>query len=193
MGGFGVKRGIDKDLTEIEKNILSKVCREIIEQLESGWSEIMEVTPEFESLDTNPTANQTLAPNEPVALISFLVEFGEDSTYINFLNEPDVAYAIADFIGYSTPNQKAYEMLDDEVKNDGISYLDDDYIEEKTTVFCNLSDEANQKMQTLWTDMKSSEEQTPNKVIVPAFMSVCVIASLIILIRRYIKKKKDMF
>ena len=56
-----------------------------------------------------------------------------------------------------------------------------------------LSDEANQKMQTLWTDMKSSEEQTPNKVIVPAFMSVCVIASLIILIRRYIKKKKDMF
>ena len=36
--------------------------------------------------------------------------------YINFLNEPDVAYAIADFIGYSTPNQKAYEMLDDEVK-----------------------------------------------------------------------------
>ena len=83
LGGFGVKRGIDKDLTEIEKNILSKVCREIIEQLESGWSEIMEVTPEFESLDTNPTANQTLAPNEPVALISFLVEFGEDSTYIN--------------------------------------------------------------------------------------------------------------
>lgn len=47
------------------------MCREIIEQLESGWSEIMEVTPEFESLDTNPTANQTLAPNEPVALISF--------------------------------------------------------------------------------------------------------------------------
>ena len=86
--------------------------------------------------------------------------------------------------------KKAYEMLDDEVKNDGISYLDDDYIEEKTTVFCNLSDEANQKMQTLWTDMKSSEEQTPNKVIVPAFMSVCVIASLIILIRRYIKKEE---
>ena len=75
----------------------------------------------------------------------------------------------------------------------GMETIDDDYIEEKTTVFCNLSDEANQKMQTLWTDMKSSEEQTPNKVIVPAFMSVCVIASLIILIRRYIKKKKDMF
>ena len=113
--------------------------------------------------------------------------------YINFLCEPDVAYAVADYIGYSTPNQAAFEMLDDEVKEDGISYPDDDFIEEKTTVFCNLSDEANLEMQTLWTEMKSSEEQTPNRVIVPAFMAICVSASLVILIRRYIKKKKDIF
>lgn len=113
--------------------------------------------------------------------------------YINFLCEPDVAYAVADYIGYSTPNQATFEMLDDEVKEDGISYPDDDFIEEKTTIFCNLSDEANLEMQTLWTEMKSSEEQTPNRVIVPAFMAICVIASLVILIRRYIKKKKDIF
>ena len=113
--------------------------------------------------------------------------------YINFLCEADVAYAVTDFIGYSTPNQAAFDMLDDEVKNDGVSYPDDDFINEKTTVFCNLSDEANLKMQTLWTEMKSSEEQTPNKVIVPAFMAICVITSLIILIRRYIKKKRDIF
>ena len=36
--------------------------------------------------------------------------------YINFLCEPDVAYAVADYIGYSTPNQATIEMLDDEVK-----------------------------------------------------------------------------
>ena len=113
--------------------------------------------------------------------------------YINFLCEPDVAYAVTDFIGYSTPNKAAFEMLDDEVKEDGISYLDDDFIENKTTIYRNLSDEANLEMQTLWTDMKSSEEQTPNRVIVPAFMAICVIVSLIILIRRYIKKKKDIF
>lgn len=113
--------------------------------------------------------------------------------YINFLCEGDTAYAVTDFIGYSTPNQAAYEMLDDEVKNDGISYPDDEFINEKTEVFKNLSDEANLKMQTLWTEMKSSEEQTPNRVIVPAFMAVCVIASLVILIRRYIKKKRDIF
>lgn len=113
--------------------------------------------------------------------------------YINFMCEADAAYAVSDFIGYSTPNQKAYEMLDDEVKNDGISYPDDDFIAEKTTIFRNLSDEANLTMQTLWTEMKSSEEQTPNRFIVPAFMALCIIASLVILIKRYIKKKKDIF
>ena len=119
-----------------------------------------------------------------VGVIAFMLLSGDDSKKVL-----EDYYAKVEQGKY----KQLYEMLDDEVKNDGISYLDDDYIEEKTTVFCNLSDEANQKMQTLWTDMKSSEEQTPNKVIVPAFMSVCVIASLIILIRRYIKKKKDMF
>lgn len=113
--------------------------------------------------------------------------------YINFMCEPDIAYATTDFIGYSTPNSGAFDMLDDEIKEDGISYLDDEYIDEKTTVYRNLSDEANLTMQTLWTEMKSAEEQTPNRWIVPLFMALCVAASLVILIKRHIEKKKDIF
>lgn len=113
--------------------------------------------------------------------------------YINFLCEGDTAYAVTDFIGYSTPNSLAYDMLDDEIKEDGISYLDDDFIAERTETFRNLSNDANRQMQTLWTDMKSSEEVTPNRYIVPLFMAICVAASLVILIRRYINKKKDIF
>lgn len=75
--------------------------------------------------------------------------------YINFMCEPEAAYAVADFIGYSTPNIGAYELLDDEVKNDGISYPDDDFMQNHATVFKNLSDEANLTMQSLWTNMKS--------------------------------------
>ena len=83
LGGMGNKKAFYKDLTDIEKNILSKVCKEITSHLKLAWSEIMEVTPEFEGLETNPTANQTLAPNEPVALISFSIELGKETTYIN--------------------------------------------------------------------------------------------------------------
>lgn len=76
--------------------------------------------------------------------------------YINFMCEAEVALATAEAVGYSTPNTKAFELLDDAVKNDGISYPDDEYINNNTTVFYNLSDEANNLMQQLWTEMKSS-------------------------------------
>ena len=48
--------------------------------------------------------------------------------YINFLCEPEIALSNSTYIGYSTPNQATYELLDEEIKNDGISYLDDDYL-----------------------------------------------------------------
>lgn len=113
--------------------------------------------------------------------------------YINFLAEPDIAYATTSYIGYSTPNQAAYDMLDDEIKNDGISYLDDEYLDKHTTTFKNLSDDANRTMQELWTDLKAAEEKTVNIWIVPLFMLACVALSIGILIRRYIRKKKDIF
>lgn len=113
--------------------------------------------------------------------------------YINFLCEPDIAYSNTYYVGYSTPNTAAYEMLDDEIKNDGISYLPDEYLNSNTTVFRNLSDEANQKMQDLWTELKSTQSETKNKWLVPIFMLICVVLSITILIMRYIKKKKDIF
>ncbi len=79
--------------------------------------------------------------------------------YINFLCEPEVSYHNINYIGYSTPNTEAYDMLSDEIKNDGFSYPDAKYISEKTEVYKNLSDNANQKMQDLWTKIKSHNER----------------------------------
>ena len=113
--------------------------------------------------------------------------------YINFLCEPDVAYAVADYIGYSTPHQAAFDMLDPEIQEDPISYPDDEYITEKTEIYRNLSDEGNAKMQTLWTEVKSAEKQATSRWLVPMFMLMCILLSVGILIKRYIKNKKDIF
>ena len=113
--------------------------------------------------------------------------------YINFMCEADVAYSTTSYIGYSTPNDGALAMLDDEVKNDGISYLGNEFLDAKTEVYTNLSDEANRIMQEKWTEMKSSEENTQNQWIVPIFMLACIMLSVGILIFRYIKNKKDIF
>lgn len=113
--------------------------------------------------------------------------------YINFMCEPDIAYATTEYIGYSTPNSAAYDMLDDEVKEDGISYLDDDYLSQHTETFVNLSNEANKFMQDKWTEMKSKNDDRSNPWIVPIFMLLCILTSIGIIIARYFKRKKDIF
>lgn len=113
--------------------------------------------------------------------------------YINFMCEPDIAYANIDYICYSTPHSAAYEMLDEETRNNPVSYPGDDYLDEYTTVFVNLSDDANLLMQTLWTEMKSAENETPNRWIVPVFLLLCLGGIIFTLIRRHIRNKKDIY
>ena len=113
--------------------------------------------------------------------------------YINFMCEPDIAFANIDYICYSTPHSAAFEMLDEETRESHVSYPDEDFIRDKTTVFVNLSDEANKKMQDLWTEMKSAEDENTNKWIAPIFLIFCVALMIFVLIRRHIKAKKDIF
>ena len=113
--------------------------------------------------------------------------------YINFMCEPDIAYANIDYICYSTPHQAAYEMLDEDVQNSSISYPDDEFVANKTTVFVNLSDEANKTMQDLWTEMKSAEDDNSNRFFVPVFLIICIGIIAFVLIRRHVKNKKDIF
>ena len=113
--------------------------------------------------------------------------------YINFMCEPDIAFANIDYICYSTPHSAAFDMLDEEVQTDPVSYPGDEYLESNTTVFVNLSDEANAQMQALWTEMKSAQPENTNQWIVPVFLILCIVAMIAILIRREIRNKKDIF
>ena len=79
------------------------------------------------------------------------------SMFINFLLEPEIGLANTDAVGYSTPNKKTFELLDDDVKNNGISYLDDDFLNNHTEAFSVLPDEADKLMSELWTSIRSGE------------------------------------
>lgn len=113
--------------------------------------------------------------------------------YINFMCEPDIAYSNIDYICYSTPHSAAFEMLDEETQNDPVSYPEQEFIAENTTVFVNLSDEAGRQMQNLWTEMKSAEDENSNTLFVPIFLLVCIGIIVFVLVRRHIKSKKDIF
>ena len=77
--------------------------------------------------------------------------------FINYLCEPDVGLANADFIGYSTPITAVWEMLDDDLKYSEIAYPDAEVLD-KAEVFETLPDDINAAMDAQWSEMKSFEE-----------------------------------
>ena len=83
LGGTGERENKSKEFSDIDKNIMLQVNSGIIENLKLAWDEIIPVEVEIEGIETNPAMNQTMAPNEPVALITFSVEMGSTSTYLN--------------------------------------------------------------------------------------------------------------
>jgi flagellar motor switch protein FliM len=83
LGGNGAGKYKMREFTDIDKNIIRQVNRGLISNLKLAWEEVLEVEPEIEGIETNPALNQTLAPNEPVALITFSVEIGRSNTFIN--------------------------------------------------------------------------------------------------------------
>jgi flagellar motor switch protein FliM len=83
LGGGSSGKFRLREFTDIDKNIILQVTKGLISNLKLAWDEVLEVEVEIEGLETNPAFNQTLAPNEPVVLITFSVEIGKDSTFIN--------------------------------------------------------------------------------------------------------------
>ncbi|MNM49131.1 Flagellar motor switch protein FliM [compost metagenome] len=84
LGGNGERKYYStKEFSDIDKNIIKQVNTGLISNLKLAWEDILEVEPKVEGMETNPALNQTLAPAEPVALISFSVELGKNSSFIN--------------------------------------------------------------------------------------------------------------
>ena len=109
--------------------------------------------------------------------------------YINFLCEPEVAAANIEYIGYSTPNLAAYELLDEEIQQDEITYPSQDVLA-NTEAFISLSPETSTLMDKLWTEILSDDENY-SKWTIPAFLVVGILFSIGINVRRAIHKKKE--
>jgi flagellar motor switch protein FliM len=83
LGGKGDRKIETKEFTDIDKNIMRQITAGMISNLKLAWESILDVEPEIEAVETNPAVNQTMSPNDPVALITFSVEMNKRSTFIN--------------------------------------------------------------------------------------------------------------
>ena len=109
--------------------------------------------------------------------------------YINFMCETEVALANCEFIGYSTPQVEAEQLLPDELKNSPIMYPSAEVLE-KTETFNVLSDELSAAMDEAWSEVKSYDEGG-NALLVPVLLVVAVAVIVIALWRKSVKKKRN--
>lgn len=88
--------------------------------------------------------------------------------YINFMSEGEVALANCEYIGYSSPNDAALALMDDEMKENPIAYPDEATLE-NTQPYLNLPEDVNVLMSNLWTYIISSNDSY-NQLIMPVFI-----------------------
>ena len=74
--------------------------------------------------------------------------------FINFMYDPDIALSNCEYVGYSTPNVEARDMLDDEIKNNKSYYPDAETFKTLEIFYSNATIE--EAYTELWNTVKAS-------------------------------------
>lgn len=69
--------------TDIELGVLEEIVLVILKSFEGAWSEVIDLSTELDSVETNPQLVQNLSPNEPIVLISFSLELFKNKSFMN--------------------------------------------------------------------------------------------------------------
>lgn len=78
----------------------------------------------------------------------------EAELFIDFMCDPEVAFANADYIGYATPHSEAMKLLDPELTSDRNAYpLMEDLV--NCEIFEYPGDEVNKQYNRIWTEVKA--------------------------------------
>ena len=77
LGGPGRASIIVRELTEIERALVSRVLRKILVDLQQAWTQVGRFETRLLNLESNPQFVQLASPNEVAILVSFDVRVGE--------------------------------------------------------------------------------------------------------------------
>jgi flagellar motor switch protein FliM len=84
LGGSGKSATkLERELTEIEQNILEGLYRIILHDLRDAWQQVSNIDFTIDETETEPQMLQILAPNEAVVAISMEARIGDSSGMMN--------------------------------------------------------------------------------------------------------------
>ncbi len=151
------------DVIELKKNLQAFVSDEIFNRMESGSAYI---TPAYAGdaltmIEENPDLLFTVPEEgtnmyvDAMCIVKNSKNKDAAEKYINFLCREDIAMLNCLETWYSTPHQQVYDNLDEEIKNDGISYPSEEVLD-KTQVYSNLPKDVLEYYTELWIDIKNA-------------------------------------
>ena len=109
--------------------------------------------------------------------------------YINFMLEPEVGLANTEAIGYSTPNTKVYELLDEETKSDPTAYPDEESLAH-CGYYTYIGPELSLYIDSKWAEVLTADEKY-SAMIMPMFLGACVAGIIALNIVRATRKKRE--
>ncbi len=83
LGGDGKAYDVDRELSDIELNLLDTILRMITVKLKEAWENVMDFTPVISAKESSPNVVQIVAQNEIVIIIVLEVNIGDVSGMIN--------------------------------------------------------------------------------------------------------------
>lgn len=85
LGGNGLASDeVDlNSMTEIDTMLLERIFSKALMTLQESWKNVLDLEPEFETMETNPQFMQIASPNETIALISLSTKIGSTTGVIH--------------------------------------------------------------------------------------------------------------
>ncbi len=83
LGGKGYTIDNIRNLTEIELSIIEKIAGQMLNLMKEPWSNIIDLKPELDRIETSSQFTQFISPNEMVALVTLGVKIGEIEGFMN--------------------------------------------------------------------------------------------------------------
>lgn len=83
LGGPGDSVDKMRDFTEIELVLIERIVKHLLIFMSDAWSNVIDAEFTLDRVETNAQFAQIMSPNEPIAIITFNVQIGEEEGMVN--------------------------------------------------------------------------------------------------------------
>ncbi len=182
-------------LEEQKPLVQSYVMDEVFNKMESGEAALAPYyAGDFLSMQENNPDLGIVFPKEGTNIFvdSMCIPVGAQNKtaaemYINFLLEPDIALANAEFLCYASPNTTVIDNPDYSLAGNEVIYPPEE-VKANTEYFHNMPRETLDYMASKWNDLKIGGQ---NNIAVYVGLGAVVVLAVVVLVLRAAKKKKQ--